>query len=190
AGSATDGAGAALPASSLSWMVWKFHINHVHPIGNPTTGASDQFIADAPEDFSAINGGSRLLICLSVTDTHGIKTTIEQDFNPHLVKLTWHTDPVGGKIALTEDDVDHGVVTDGQTVTSWDGYQLDVSANDQTIGGQAMTFSSWSDGGAKSHVITTPSSDSTFTATFKKGSGGGGAKSYEAEAGTLAGGAV
>jgi hypothetical protein len=189
-GSAVDGSGVALASSALTWQVWLLHINHVHPILDPVAGSgATSFVAPPAEDFSAINGNSRLLVCLSATDSHGITQTIEQDFNPHKVPLTFHTVPAGGKIHIAEDDVDSGGnVADGATVTSWDGYKINVSANDQTIGGTAMTFASWSDGGAKSHAITTPSTATTYTATFKKGSTV--AKTYEAEAGTLAGGAV
>src|SRR5262249_44469828 len=36
----------------------------------------------------------------------------------------------------------------------------------QTFGGAKYTFSSWSDGGAISHTITVPSTNTTYTATF------------------------
>jgi glucose/arabinose dehydrogenase len=184
-GTATDGSGAALASSALTWQVWLFHINHVHPVLDPVAGnGATAFVAPPAEQFSAIKGGSRLLVCLSATDSHGITTTIEQDFNPHQIPLTFHTSPAGGKVHIAEDDVDSGGnVADGATVTSWDGYQINVSANDQSIGGQNMTFSSWSDGGAKSHAITTPSAATTYTATFKPG--GSTSTTLQAEDATL-----
>ena len=190
-GSATDGSGTALASSALTWQVWLFHINHAHPVLDPVAGnGATSFVAPPAEQFSAIAGNSRLLICLSATDSHGITQTIEQDFNPHKIPLTFNTNPSGGKIHIDEDDVDSGGnVTSGQTVTSWDGYQIHVTANNQSIGGTSEVFQSWSDGGAQSHAITTPGAATSYTATFKAGTSTGG-KSYEAEAGTLAGGAA
>ena len=44
------------------------------------------------------------------------------------------------------------------TVTSWKAYTLNVSAGAQVDGaGRSWTFAGWSDGGAASHAITTPS---------------------------------
>jgi hypothetical protein len=46
-----------------------------------------------------------------------------------------------------------------------------VSAPDQTdADGNTWIFDWWSDGGARSHTITTPASSATYTATFRPGS--------------------
>ena len=42
----------------------------------------------------------------------------------------------------------------------------------QTLAGTSYTFGSWSDGGAASHVITTPSTDNTYTATYTQATSG------------------
>jgi hypothetical protein len=39
----------------------------------------------------------------------------------------------------------------------------------QTSGGTTYTFVSWSDGGAATHEVATPVSDTTYTATFQAG---------------------
>jgi glucose/arabinose dehydrogenase len=191
-GTATDSTGAALPASALTWQVWLFHINHVHPIAGPVAGdGATSFLAPAAEQLSAIKGSSRLLICLSATDSHGITRTIEQDFNPHLVQLTLTSNPAGLKLHIDQNDLDptaNGDVTTPATITSWEGYHLTLTARNQTDStGQGQVFGSWSDGGAQSHDVTTPATDTTYTATFHAGSV---ATSYEAEAGTVAGGAT
>ena len=37
----------------------------------------------------------------------------------------------------------------------------------QTFGGKTYAFGSWSDRGKATHTITTPGTDTTYTATFK-----------------------
>lgn len=171
AGTATDASGATLPAAALTWQVWLFHINHVHPVLDPVAGnGNTAFTAPPAEQFSAIKGDSRLLVCLSATDSKGVTQTIEQDFNPTLVHLTMATRPTGLKIHIAEDDIDPGgTVTGPTTVTSWAGYQLHLDAPDQTDAtGTRQNFSAWSDGGARTHPVT-PTADTTYTAAFTKG---------------------
>jgi PKD repeat protein len=171
AGTATDSHGTALPASALTWQVWLFHINHVHPVLDPVAGnGNTSFAAPPAEQFSAIAGNSRLLICLSATDSSGVTQTIEQDFDPTLVHLTMATQPAGLKVHIDEDDVDSGgIVTGPATVTSWAGYQIHLTAANQTdSSGQQWNFASWSDGGAQAHAVT-PTSDTTYGATFTQG---------------------
>jgi hypothetical protein len=55
------------------------------------------------------------------------------------------------------------------TVTSWANYVLNVNAASQTNGNGTWSFSSWSDGGAASHAITTGTAPATYTATFTQG---------------------
>ena len=133
-GTATDSTGAALPASALTWQVWLYHINHVHPVLDPVAGnGATAFVAPPAEDLSAINGNSRLLICLSGTDAKGVTRTVEQDFDPTLVHISLASQPSGLKIALAEDDVDPtGTMTTPATFTSWAGYQLHLTAANQT----------------------------------------------------------
>ncbi|WP_344668679.1 PQQ-dependent sugar dehydrogenase [Catenulispora yoronensis] len=168
AATAVDSGGAALPASALTWQVWLFHINHVHPVLDPVAGdGATSFVAPPAEQFSAIKGNSRLLVCLSGTDANGVTQTVEQDFDPKLVQVSLNSQPAGLKVNIAEDDVDAGGnVTTPATVTSWAGYQLHLNAPDQTdAGGTQQTFASWSDGGTQAHAVT-PTSDSAYTATF------------------------
>jgi hypothetical protein len=58
-------------------------------------------------------------------------------------------------------------LTTPQGVTSWEAWDLAVSAPDQNdADGRDLVFQSWSDGGARSHTITTPASDTAYTATL------------------------
>jgi glucose/arabinose dehydrogenase len=170
-GSATDAQEGTLPANRLSWQVLLHHNNnHTHPYFGPQTGNNLTFTAPAPEDLDAATG-SFLEIRLTATDSQGLSSTVVQNFQPRKVNITFATNPPG--LGLTVNAVQ---LTGPQTVVSWDGYQLNVNAPNQTdASGQQQNFTSWSDGGAQSHTITTPATAATYTANFTASSGGSGA---------------
>ena len=80
---------------------------------------------------------------------------------PKKVDLTFQTNPNGLKLQLAGDPI-----TAPQTVTSWDAWDLPLGAPAQDASGQSWAFQSWSDGGAASHAIHTPSSPSSYMASF------------------------
>lgn len=168
-GGATDAQDGTLPASRLTWQVLLHHNNdHTHPYLAATTGNNITFTAPAPEDLNAATG-SFLEIRLTATDSQGLSNTVVQNFQPRKVNITFATNPTS--LRVTVNDVQ---LTGPQTVVSWDGYQLNVTAPSQTnAGGQQQNFTSWSDGGAQTHTITTPPTAATYTANFTAGGGGG-----------------
>jgi glucose/arabinose dehydrogenase/PKD repeat protein len=163
-GSATDPEDGALPASALTWMVILHHNEHTHPYLPPTSGNNVSITAPVPEDFAATQT-SYLEIRLTATDSRGLSRTISQDLRPKLIDITFVTQPAGLKL-----DVNGTTLTGPKTVVSWASYALNVNAPPQVDGaGKAWTFTSWSDGGAQAHTITTPASPATYTATFTAG---------------------
>jgi len=66
--------------------------------------------------------------------------------------------------------VDGSAVTTPQTFTWIQGSTHALAANSPVSGGTGIQYVwvSWSDGGAQSHTITVPSSQTTYTANFKK----------------------
>ncbi len=159
-GSATDAQDGTLPASGLSWSVILHHDTHTHPFFGPAAGNNVMFTTPAPEDLAAA-ANSYLEVRLTATDSQGLSSTVTRDFNPRKVDITFQTSPTGLRLTVNGTSL-----TGPQTVTSWDGYTLNVDAPDQSSGGQAYLFSSWSDGGAAAHSIVTPASPATYTATF------------------------
>ncbi|MEY2522517.1 MAG: hypothetical protein QOJ66_1082 [Ilumatobacteraceae bacterium] len=158
---ATDAEDGALPDTALSWTVLLHHNTHTHPYLSPTSGNDITIKAPAPEDLAATKT-SYLEINLTVTDSQGLTTTVTRLVYPHLVDVTFATDPPG--LTLDVNDV---TVTGPETVTSWAGYVLAVSApTPQSAGGQSWGFSSWSDAGLRAHTIVTPASPAVYTATF------------------------
>jgi PKD repeat protein len=160
-GSATDPEEGTLSSSSLTWQVILHHSTHTHPFLEPTTGNDIEIIAPEPEDLDAAST-SYLEIKLTATDSNGLTRTISQELRPKFVNVTFQTSPAG--LQLT---VSGNTLTGPGTVNSWEGARLFVNAPNQTdSSGNLWAFNSWSDGGPASHIITTPASASTYTATF------------------------
>jgi glucose/arabinose dehydrogenase len=156
-GSATDPEQGAMPASALDWEVRRIHGDHFHPWFNGS-GNNLTFPAPAPENLAAVNN-SWLEIRLRVTDAGGLTTEVVRTILPRKINLTFKTQPSGKKVV-----VNGTTYTTNKIVKSWQNWQLTISAPDQ---GQ-FRFQRWSDGGARTHVITTPASAKTYTAFFQR----------------------
>jgi uncharacterized repeat protein (TIGR01451 family) len=162
-GSATDNQDGQLGEAALSWTVVRHHESHTHPFLEPTPGNNIPITGPAPEDLAATTT-TYLEIQLTATDSHGLSSTVTRNLHPRLVNVTFQTNPSGLGV-----DVNGTFVTGGTTVVSWEAWDLNVHATNQVDGsGQAWTFSSWSDGGSAAHVITTPPSPASYTATFRE----------------------
>lgn len=161
-GTASDPEDGPLPASALTWEVERVHATHTHPYLPPTSGDDVPITAQEPEDLDAAKD-SFYRIYLRVTDSNGLTTTAVRDLMPHKVNLTFNTNPAG--LRITAGGLN---LTGPTTVVSWENYDVTVNAPNQTDGfGVQWTFDSWSDGGAQAHVINTPASNASYTATFK-----------------------
>jgi glucose/arabinose dehydrogenase/PKD repeat protein len=162
-GSATDAEDGSLPASGLSWAVTLHHNTHTHPYVPPTAGNNVTFQAPAPEDLAATTT-SFVSIQLTATDSNGAMSTVTRTLQPNLVNVTLDSVPSGLTLS-----VNGTTVSTPRTVTSWDKYVLTLGAATQRdTNATPWLFSTWSDGGAATHVMTTPASAATVTATFAR----------------------
>lgn len=161
-GSATDVEG-PIPTTAMSWTVTLDHASHMHPF--LTAGATNTltFAGPAPEDLAAA-ANSYLEIQFAATDAAGQTVAITQELRPHKVNLTFATAPAGLQLL-----VQSSPIVGSTTLTSWEGYPLQVFAPTQTANGATWVFKQWNDGGPASRSITTPASPQTYTATFVKG---------------------
>ncbi|MGH3369051.1 MAG: hypothetical protein ACRDPR_03540, partial [Nocardioidaceae bacterium] len=160
-GNAIDPDDGPLPGSALTWVVVRHHDTHTHPFLPPTAGEHVDIEGPAPEDIHA-TATSHLEVTLTATDSDGLSTAISRDLLPRTVDLTFATVPPG--IAL---EVAGSPVVGPTTVTSWEGWRIPVVAPDQAeAGGTGVTFVSWSDGGARTHDITTPAAAATYMVRF------------------------
>jgi len=158
-GSATDAQDGTINPATLQWTVLRHHMTHTHPWFSGT-GNNRTFTAPAPEDLAATTN-SFLEIILTARDSGGLSGTATRNVQPRTVAITLATNPSG--LNLT---VNGTTVTGPTTITSWVGWQLALAAPTRQ---SPYSFVSWSDGGAATHSVITPSTPATYTATYKKG---------------------
>lgn len=155
------------PASRFSYKV-----DYYSSLGTVTGGIERPFVptttGEASVSFTPASSGPYTLtdilyrITFTCTDSAGLSSTITQDYLPNTVNLTLQTNPTGLKL-----NVDGQSKAAPVTIASVVGFtrQLDAPLT-QTVGNTKYTFKSWSDGKAASHTVTTPTSNTTYTATY------------------------
>ena len=101
-------------------------------------------------------------------DSDGLTQTTQRDILPRKSRLTLATNPPGLQLKL-----------DGQPVAtplSFDGVVGIVrtieATTPQSVGTTTYAFNAWSDAGAASHSISTPATNTTYTATYRATGGG------------------
>jgi len=160
AGTGTDPEDGTLPPSAFTWEVVFHHDTHTHPFIAPFSGVKNGTFVIPDVGETSANVWYR--IHLTMRDSQGQTQTSFRDVQPRKVTLQLVTSPAGLQVTL-----------DGQPKTtpfSVEGVvglkrTLGVIAS-QTGTGLPYKFSSWSDGGAASHVITTPAVNTTYSASF------------------------
>jgi glucose/arabinose dehydrogenase len=160
-GAAQDPEEGALPASALRWDVVMRHCPsscHSHGIESFPGVANGSFAAPDHEH------PSHLLLRLTATDAGGLTATKAVRLNPRTVNLTLSTN-----WTATLNLVLNGVSrASPSTTTLIKGSNNSITApSPQTRGGYRFTFSSWSDGGARTHNVTA-SSTRTIQANFAR----------------------
>jgi glucose/arabinose dehydrogenase/PKD repeat protein len=168
-GAATDPQDGELTPFSMSWTVLLHHGSHTHPFLGPQPGNNIVFNAPAPEDLAAA-ASSYLEVRLTAIDSKGLSSTVSQDLRPSTVGIIFRTEPSGLQL-----DVDGTTVTGPAGFISWEGYRFTVEVPSPQAGSDKLwSFSSWSDGGAARHTITTGASNAEYTARFDEAKCGGG----------------
>jgi hypothetical protein len=151
----------ALPASAFTWRVDFHHNNHIHPFMPPTTGSkSGSFTTSANNEVSA---NVSYYLILTVKDSVGFTKTIQRVILPQKIKMTFNTQPLGLKVSIDDTAARLAPFTLDGVV----GILRQIAApSPQTLNGKTYVFTNWSDGGARSHEISTPSVNTTYTARF------------------------
>lgn len=168
-GAGADPEDGPLSASAFSWTILFHHNTHVHPFLGPITGTTmGSFV---PEVDTETDPNVAYEIILTVTDsgapigpTGTLSDTKSVTLLPNLSTMTFATAP-RPDLSLT---LDGTPFVPPRSVVGVVGVQRTISASSlQTPGdGHTYSFSTWSDGGAQTHVIYTPAASTTFTATF------------------------
>src|SRR5437667_2689773 len=159
-GSASDFEDGDLPASAFTWQVDFHHDTHLHPFIAATTGSKTGTFTIPTRGETSSNVYYRII--LTVKDSAGLTRTVTRDILPRKADMTFATTPAGLQITL---DGEQRVTP--FTVTGVVGIIRAIAApSPQTLNGLSYVFQSWSDGGARSHEIRTPSMSTTYTANF------------------------
>lgn len=166
-GTGSDAEDGTLPASAFTWEVVFHHATHTHPFMAATSGATSGSFTIPRLGEVATDVFYR--IHLTVKDSAGLTHTTTRDIVPRVSTISLRTNPSG--LQLTLDGTPVSTPSDIASVVGMT-RQLGV-VSPQTSGGTSYTFSSWSDGGAATHSINTPSANTTYTATYTTSTGGG-----------------
>jgi glucose/arabinose dehydrogenase len=166
AGHATDAQDGSLPASALNWSLIIHHCFtptncHTHMVANFTGVDSGSF--SAPDHQYPC----WLELQLTATDSGGLTSTTSVRLDPKTVVLRFKTLPLGVVLHLVVNEARHKTPFSVRVVI---GSANTVSARSpQWFNHSRYHFSTWSDGGARSHTVTAPAANTTYTATFRKG---------------------
>lgn len=171
AGTGSDPEDGGLPAARFTWRVDLHHDSHTHPFVAETSGATSGSFAIPTSGETSANVFYRIV--LRVRDSAGATAIATRDVLPRKANLTLASSPSGLGLLL-----DGQPVTAPTTVTGVVGIQRTIGApGTQTSGAVAWAFDSWSDGGAATHAISTPSANTTYTAVYRVASGNAGSGS-------------
>jgi glucose/arabinose dehydrogenase len=165
---ATDTEDGNLPDTAFTWKIELFHFDdpsHSHPALDPTTGSKTGTFTIPTEMETSPNVLFRIF--LTVTDSKGASKTVSTDVIPIINDIKLATNPPGLSLKL-----DGTTVVTPNTFKGAKGILRQIEAiSPQTINGKVYAFSSWSDSGAQLHTISTPGSNTTFTANFVESTG-------------------
>lgn len=174
-GTGTDPEDGNLPGTQFEWEVVFHHDGHTHggPSFTPNADGKGGFFDIGTVGHTETDVWYR--IHLTVTDSDGATNEVFRDVNPKTSQFTITTSPPG--LQLTLDDQPF---TSGGTVTGVVGIQRTLGTpTSQVVNGTMYEFDHWSDGGAATHTISTPATNTTYTAFFHTaGNGTGLAATY------------
>ena len=166
-GSATDPEDGAVPAQRFTWRIDFHHDAHTHPFVGSVSGSTSGSAQIPAVGHTETTVWYR--VHLTVSDSAGLIATTFRDVQPRKVNLTLAANPSGAALTL-----DGQPVTAPFTFASVVGVQRIIGATSPvTVGNKTHDFTSWSDGGAQTHIITTPATNQTITATYKRRKGRG-----------------
>jgi glucose/arabinose dehydrogenase len=160
AGKAWDPEDGTLPPSAFTWWVDFHHNAHTHPYRAAVSGSRiGQFKITTIGETSA-NVFYR--IHLRVKDSRGTTRSVYRDVKPRKTTVTLATNPAGMPLRL-----DGTLVSTPHRFVGVEGIQRTIEApSPQSAFGSNWVFSWWSDGGTRSHTISTPVDDKTYTAKY------------------------
>ena len=163
AGTGTDPEDGNLPPAAFTWQVDFHHDDHTHPFMPPTPGITTGTFTIADRGETSANVFYR--VTLTVRDSSGLSQTSFVDVRPLTSVIRIESNLASAQLTL-----DGAPLTAPFSFTGVEGVIRTLGVvTPQTSAGTNYDFVSWSDGGAASHEIATPTADTTFTALFQPG---------------------
>lgn len=148
---ATDQQDGALPSSAFTWTLRSYSCASgcaAVQVGVPINAATGFFTVPA------LRYPAYLELTVVARDTGGLTATRTTRLDPGTVVLRTVSSPTG-------------LVNSSRTAIV--GEVVSITAPDTVrSGNKTFRFVSWSDGGARTHNVTAPSSDRTYTATYQR----------------------
>lgn len=157
-GSGSDAEDGALAASRLTWWAELHHDTHTHPFRPETTGSGGPVTIPTQGETS---DNIFYRFHLRATDSAGATNEVTRDVLPQKAQVTVTSAPAG--LALT---LDGQPITAPTVFTGVVGVERSLGAANQNLNGRRYQFSSWSDGGGATHMVSTPAANTTYTANF------------------------
>jgi glucose/arabinose dehydrogenase len=159
-GSGSDPEDGTLAPAALRWRIDFHHETHTHPAMLETSGIAGGTFAIP--NSGEVSANVRYRVYLTATDSAGLSTTSFVDVTPNTAMITLSTVPDGLRVTLDGQPVIAPV-----TVTSVVGIVRTLGVvTPQTSGAVTYSFESWSDGGAATHTIATPGTNTTYRAVY------------------------
>ena len=154
-GSAVDPEDGNLPASGLSWQ-----INIQHCVGVSCHIHYFMTVPGSGGSFTVPDHGDMFHfdLTLTATDSAGRSASTTVSIQPRTLQLTLATNPTGLQVV-----VGGTAATAPYTTTQVDRATVTIFAPSPQ---NALSFSSWSDGGVQQHNVTLGTTDATYTANF------------------------
>lgn len=157
--SSLDGAGFDIDDRDISTEIIFHHHTHIHPFLGPIIGRQGTFTIP---DTGEASPDTWYEIKVTATDTNGLSTTKSSFIYPQKSQITIETSVPGLKVLL-----DGSPIQTPATMESVISFKRELSAPTvQELNGVYYQFDHWSDSGAPTHVITTPETDTTYTAVY------------------------
>ena len=157
---AGDAAGLDLNDADIKTEIRLHHGQHYHPFLGPLTGRAGTFTIPTTGEASA---DTSYEVTVTATDLNGLTAEKSVTVRPRKAHLTFTTSPPG--LGLTLDSVP---IATPYTVEGVVGFKRSIAAATMVTApdGTVLQFAGWSDGRSIRHVITTPDTDTTYTATY------------------------
>lgn len=168
AGTATDAedSNIAQTPSAFNWNVVFHHHAHTHPFLENLSGITSGSFTIPRKGETSTDVWYR--IELAVTDSGGLTSDTFVDVLPSLSQITLATNPRGLPLTLDGKPISPPPTNDVATFESVVNFIRTLGADTfQTFNGQTYEFVAWSDGGAAIHDISTSSTPTTYTATYR-----------------------